>query len=80
MIHDVDVAFKQDIQNAIIAGTRKALINTDIIAKSLDENEILVDNDAVSYVKRELQTLEKDVISKFASRLAEEVKQILEEN
>ena len=80
LIQDMSFTLKKDIQNCVIAGTRKALIGTDMIAKSLDENEILVDNDAVGYVRRELQTLEKNVINKFASRMTEKVKQILEEN
>ena len=76
IIREINKNLKRDIQNAIIAGTRKALVN----AKSLDENEIIVDNDAVVHVRRELVKLEKSVIDKFASRLATEIREVLEEN
>jgi hypothetical protein len=76
IIQEINKNLKRDIQNAIIAGTRKALVN----AKSLDESEIIVDNDAVTYVRRELVKLEKSVIDKFATRLAEEIREVLEEN
>jgi hypothetical protein len=76
IIQNINKNLKRDIQNAIIAGTRRALVN----AKSLDENEIIVDNDAVSYVRRELVKLEKSVIDKFVSRMTEEIREVLEEN
>jgi len=80
IIQSVSKSIKRDTQNAIIAGTRNALLKSDIIAKSLDKDEIVVDNVAVSYVRRELRSLEKKVIEKFTSRMTKEINEILEEN
>jgi len=76
IIQSVNKNLKQDIQNAIIAGTRKWLLS----AKSIDKSEIIVDNDAVSYVRRELAKLEERIINKFIHRMTEEINEILEEN
>jgi len=76
IIQSVNKNLKQDIQNAIIAGTRKWLLS----AKSIDKSEIIVDNDAVSYVRWELVKLEEKIINKFIHRMTEEINEILEEN
>ena len=76
IIQSVNKNYKKHIQNAVIAGTRKWMLS----AKLIDKNKIIVDNDAVRYVRREFAELEKNIINKFTTRMSDEIREILEEN
>jgi hypothetical protein len=69
----------EGLPNCIISGTKKALIDREVAAKSLDEDGILHDNKTVMYVRQEIYSLAKETIEKFASGLAESINEILEE-
>jgi len=78
IIESANKHLARDIQNCIIAGTRKSLIDADIVAKSLDEQEIIGDNIAVEYVRRELLLLGKRMIDKFARDVTHIIKDLQE--
>jgi hypothetical protein len=65
--------------NSVIAGTKKSLIDRELVAKSLDEDGILHDNKTIEYVRQEIFSLSKEVIEKFTSSLARSINDILEE-
>ena len=69
----------EKVPNCIIAGTKKALIDREVAAKSLDEDGILHDNKTTMYVRQEIYSLARETIEKFASSLTESINEILEE-
>jgi hypothetical protein len=77
IIAEINESIPEDIQNCIIAGTKKALIDKEVAAKSLDEQGILHDNKTISYVRQELYLLGTTYINRFASGLTETIKEIL---
>ena len=79
ILDDCNEMLERGVINSIIAGTKKSLIDSELIAKSLDEQGILHDNKTVEYVRREIFSLGKRVIEKFASSLAQSINDILEE-
>jgi len=74
-----DDMMERGIINSIISGTKKTLIDQEVLAKSLDERGILHDNKTVMNVRQEIFSLSKRVIEKFASSLALAINEILEE-
>jgi hypothetical protein len=77
IIAGINLSLPENIQNCVIAGTKKALINIDINAKSLDEDEFISDNRTVEYVRHELLQLGKKLIDKFAVQLSDSINNIL---
>jgi hypothetical protein len=77
-ITDINEFIYNQMPNCIIAGTTKALVENEMDAKSLDEQEILHDNKTVTYVRQEIISLSKQVIEKFASRLVQSINNIEE--
>jgi hypothetical protein len=70
---------EEGIINCVISGTKKTLINRGLVAKSLDEPEILHDNKTVDYVRQDMTSLGITVIENFVSRLSQAINDILEE-
>ena len=73
----INKTIPESIQNCIIAGTKTALINKELNAKSLDDDEIMGDNRIVEYVRQELLQLGSNIISKFAVQLSDTINKIL---
>ena len=69
--------FQKNIQNCVISGTKKALIDKQFNTKSLDEAEIMRDNRTVEYVRQELLQYGTKLIDKFAVQLADTINNIL---
>ena len=79
MIEYANQSIEENLPNCIIAGTKKALIDREVAAKSLDEDGILHDNKTVMYVRQEIYSLAKETIEKYTSSLTESINEILEE-
>jgi len=79
ILDECDDMMERGIINSIISGTKKTLIDREVLAKSLDERGILHDNKTVMNVRQEIFSLSKKVIEKFASSLAFAINEILEE-
>ena len=79
MIEYANQSIEENLPNCIISGTKKALIDREVAAKSLDEDGILHDNKTVMYVRQEICSLAKETIEKYTSRLTESINEILEE-
>ena len=79
ILDECDDMMERGIINSIISGTKKTLIDREIVAKSLDEQEILHDNKTIMCVRQEIFSLGKTVIEKFASSLTRVINEILEE-
>jgi hypothetical protein len=54
ILENINKSIPRSLQNCIIAGTKRALIDKELIAKSLDDDEIIGDNRTVAYVRQEL--------------------------
>jgi len=67
----------RNIQNCIISGTKKSLLEGELSANSLDEDGIMSDNKAVTYVRQELLQFGGKIIETFATRLSESINEIL---
>jgi hypothetical protein len=72
-----DEFITNNIENCIIAGTKKSLIDTELNAKSLDEDEIISDNRTVDYVRQELLQLAHKINHNFAVQLSDAINNIL---
>ena len=72
-------SIEENLPNCIISGTKKTLIDREVVAKSLDEDGILHDNKTIMYVRQEIYSLARETIEKFASSLADAINEILEE-
>jgi hypothetical protein len=79
ILEEIDKSWSEDVRNCIISGTKKTLIDKEVVAKSLDEQEILHDNKTASYIRQELYLLGREYIDRFASSLVEAINEILEE-
>jgi hypothetical protein len=77
IIASINLSLPENIQNCVIAGTKKALIDKQINAKSLDEDEIISDNRTVEYVRQELLQLGEKLIHNFAVQLSDAINNIL---
>jgi hypothetical protein len=77
ILEHINKSTLKSVQNCVISGTKKALIDKQLNAKSLDEDEIISDNRTVGYVRQELLHLENKIISKFAVQLSEMIKKTL---
>ena len=77
ILEHIDNSIVRGVQNCIIAGTKTALINKELIAKSLDDDAIIGDNRTVEYVRQELLQLGSNIINKFAVQLSGTINEIL---
>ena len=77
ILENINKSIPESLQNCIIAGTKTALINKELIAKSLDDDEIMGDNRVVEYVRQELLQLGSNIINKFAVQLSDTINKIL---
>ncbi|MHA2163361.1 MAG: hypothetical protein ACXABF_13150, partial [Candidatus Thorarchaeota archaeon] len=78
-INYANKSIEEDLPIYIISGTKKTLIDGEVIAKSLDEDGVLHDNKTVMYVRQEIFSMGKKVIENFAGYIADSINEILEE-
>jgi hypothetical protein len=77
LIEHINDSLLKDIQNCLISGTKKSLLDKELIAKSLDEDGIISDNKTVEYVRHELLQLGEKLIRNFAVQLSDTINNIL---
>jgi hypothetical protein len=77
IIKHINESIPKNIQNCVISGLKKALIDKEFNTKSLDEAEIMRDNRTVEYVRQELLQYGNKLIDKFAVQLADAINNIL---
>lgn len=65
------------VQNCIISGAKKALLDKEFLARSLDDDGIIGDNKTVEYVRQELLQFGGKIIDKFAVQLSDSINEIL---
>jgi len=73
----INKSLPRNVQNCIIAGTKKSLIDKELIAKSLDDDGIIRDNKTVQFVRQELLQFGGKLIEKFAVQLSDAINEIL---
>jgi len=73
----INKSIPKSMQNCLISGTKRALIEEEFLATSLDDDEIMGDNRAIEYVRQELLQLGSRLIRKFAVQLSDAIKEIL---
>ena len=77
ILKSINDSMPENVQKCVIAGMKKALIDKEFNAKSLDEDEIISDNRTVEYVRHELLQLSEKLISNFAVQLSDTINTIL---
>ena len=77
VVENINQSLMEEIKNCVIAGTKKALIDAELSAKSLDEDEIINDNRTVEYVRQELLQLAHKLNHNFAVQLSDAINNIL---
>jgi hypothetical protein len=77
ILSNLDESLPRGVQNCVIAGTKKALIDREFIAKSLDDEGIIGDNKTVQFVRQELLQFGGKLIDKFTAQLSGAINEIL---